>query len=423
MSYADEFHHGYGGFSVSVPTDIPHSQYAALTLDPYRLWGESIKWDNNDFRFTVTLLTVVKESSSVVVAGDRNIVIERSKANLLSELKASKALFNESPFIFNKFRGVEVHVTSPRPSITRMFFVNSSLYILSLSTDDLSELNEHKSILDSFRLLNKNERIIAMIEQHSPPRLSSKRPVGVFLSDATQLGLKGGVKRIRDIEVTRTENAVIQEVHFDKEGFTLKEVGFNSGYPDVVISWGWFANSRVNIQSAINYPFGEGPQGSRKNFVSGPVTPFPAIFGDDKAIPKYGNRFETEFDDENRPIERKRYAYNGALIAVESFRYGSNSRGVSTTDDAGGFIGRTNERLDAQDNVIELQVLSSTGSVVDTTFYEYRFDGKGNWIERTAFKTRPFGKQGSKRKGVVHYRDIQYYESEDIKGIASLTSY
>lgn len=223
------------------------------------------------------------------------------------------------------------------------------------------------------------------------------------------------MRRIRDTTQPDSQGnvQVIQEQHFDKKGFLTIEISFNNGFPDVIAGWGWLGDKRVNNQSAVNYPIGEGPGNSRSVVISGYVSSPSFVANANPIFPPYGNRFDMTFDPSNRPLEKSRYASNGSLVLVEHYKYLGNFREIRTTDSANGFISSTRERLDSHNNILETQVLSADGSIVESTEFAYKFDEKGNWIEKRAFKKLTMGRRPVKKSDGVFYRNIQYYESKD----------
>jgi hypothetical protein len=213
---------------------------------------------------------------------------------------------------------------------------------------------------------------------------------------------------------------VVQQIHFDQDGYKTKEISFIEGYPDLITAWGWFDGKRVKSQSAVNYPGRDGPQASRAAIVSGA---FPLYEDEDSRAskPKFGNRIESDLDATGRPLTRRRYSDNGSLVYVESFRYTDNAREIKPVDSAGGFIGSVREVFDKEHNVIEIHVLSDNGSVAYSTHFEYLFDKRRNWIEKRELQTRSLGKKPTKKIVGTIFRDILYYDETPVTNDVALS--
>ncbi|MFM9905947.1 MAG: hypothetical protein ACKVQJ_15400 [Pyrinomonadaceae bacterium] len=405
-----EFHSGKGGFSVAVG-GRPFSQRIFSTLENYSLFGESLAWDDGDAKLTISFFEIVDKDGHIATAPNP-ILLTKWKAYLFSIAQKNTA-FKELPFTFEGSKGFELRGTS-LPILNRSFFIGSRLYFIGLSVSEAKLLAPYEDSVNTFRRLTKIERIIAMIDENTPPLLPQESPPTLPPADALEMGITGPVRQIRDIihAIGGSEITFVQQIDFNKYGFKIGEVGFNDGFPDVITNWGWKKGDRINIQSAVNYPDRSGPQSPRRVDVTGFQT-----FGN-TIMPEYGNRFETKFDAVNRPVERRRYANTGALIYVDRYIYSDGVREIQTTDNAGGFISRTRDRLDARGNVIETQILAANGSVYESIRFEYEFDSRGNWVEKRVFKTRNGkAKSGTKPDEVVH-REIIYYQVTDLRRVS-----
>jgi hypothetical protein len=409
----DEFHSGFGGFSIK--TGEGPSSWAQVqdSLDEYRLWGDSMRWVKTDFALDISVFMIIRSSSTLAEA-ERSIVLAKWRAATLKELRDGKATYDEVPFIFEGSKGVDVHTSSPIHSITRAFFVKRRIYVITLLTKNAEDLSFSRRIIDSFRLLNRAERTVAIIGEYAPPALVQERPILLPLPDSTNLGLQGAVRRVRDFEqhTEQKDLEIVQETHFDENGFTTGEIAFNEGYPDIITSWGWVNGERVNLQAAVNYPPDEGPVRGRQNMVLGSLFR-PGDSGRPIATEgltrDFGNRFITKLDDKKLPLERLRYSNYGTILLKEMYSYDGRIRMIKTTDASGRFINEIREKLDVHNNVVEAQILSDRGQVLADTDFEYKFDEKGNWIEKRAFRKGSSGKQSLKPLG-LYFRNIQYYE-------------
>lgn len=423
-TYGGEFHHGFGGFSVKLPDEPTSRQNLSFELDDYIVWGDLLTWKTKNIDFSISFCSVITRSrtNSMITEADKPIVIGKWRTVTLKQLSDAKLAAAESPYSFESSRGIELRVSGAANSIRRIFFLKSRIFVLTLSARTASDLITFGPILESFRRLNRIERTLAMLEESRPPTLVQERPKVLPLPDSIDLGLQGPVRRIRETKQSNGQKDpdFIQEVHFDEKGFLLLEISFNDGFPDVITSWGWVSEQRVNLQSAINYPDFDGPRTPRSQIVSG-LQFLPGQIYDPKyfdgPIRNFGNRFVTKFDDKNRLLERFRYSNTGALAYVERYSYDGSVRTKKTTDDRGGFIGGRRERLDDHNNVVEVQILSDSGGIVESSEIEYKFDIRGNWIEKTVFRKMPVGKRIVRKPAGTFYRKIQYFESSDSRQV------
>ena len=369
------------------------------------LLGESLTWDDSDANLVISFFEILDKDGHIVNI-PKPILLAKWKAYLLSNAQKGTT-FKELPFIFEGSKGFELRSNS-LSMLNRSFFIGSRLYFIGLSVRDPKFLDRYENVINMFRRLTKIERIIAMIDENTPPPLAQKPPSNPPPSDALELGINGAVRQIRDTlrEAKSGEITVIQQIDFDKNGFKTSEVGFNEGYPDVITNWGWRRDDRINIQSAVNYPDRDGPKSGRRVDVSGFQTFSKTV------VPEYGNRFETKFDTTNRPAERRRYTNTGALVSVEQYRYSKGVQEIKTVDDTGGFLNSTRQRLDARNNLIETQTLDAGGRIFESMRFEYEFDSHGNWIEKRILKTH-MGRVKTKSGELVH-RDIIYYQLTDL---------
>lgn len=414
FSNLDEFRYGYGGFGIKAgyPSAAPALSFQ---LDEYQIWGYAFQFQQKDFGLRVSVCTPIKGRKYIENIEKRPIVA-KWKAELIKKL-GNDAPIQEKAFVFEGFTGYEIVATDTEKSITRLFFARSFLIEETIVVDKDSDLNLARQVLDSFRLLNKDERNLAMIAEFTPPPLSQEKPDRLPTADSVEQGILGPVRRIRDTfqPAGKTPSEVVQEIHFDQDGFTSSEIVFNKGFPDIITTWGWAKGKRVNLQSAVNYPQMEGPVGGRTAVISGSYSmPGLTVPGGES---EYGNLIETKRDDKGRITERRRYTSIGTLVYIERFTYEGDRCTIKTVDEGGGFIGQVRNRLDPNNNLLETETLADNGSPVSYSRYEYQFDNKGNWIVKKAFSRARSGRRNTSTLIGTYYRNISYYETTDLRQV------
>jgi len=411
---SDEFHYGFGGISIRTGGEPHHVRGAVSSIDSYTLTGYWFDWENGDHQIRLLVASIF--GGRTWIAKPDVEVVPKWKAEFVRQL-TPKTTVKESAYTFQNSKGFELRTSGERHALTRIFSIRSHLIAASIYVDKPEDVDSYRRILDSIRTLTHVERTVAMIEESTPPSISQDRPKEFQIADTTELGLVGAVRMVRDIAPAdgKVESRIVHEIHFDNDGFKTREILFNQNYPDVITAWGWHEGKRVNIQSAVNYPPGEGPLGGRTTIITGSISipGFGTVFGIER---KYGNRIETEFDSSNRPLVRRRFLNTGSLTLVEHFKYFGSEREIRTVDSSGGFMGAIREKLDAKNNVTETKTLSSDGKVFESTRFEYEFDSKGNWKIKKAFRKGTGGRITSKPASVVQ-REIRYHEQQDQRRI------
>ncbi len=406
----DEFHEGYGGFSIRAGPPSK-TQPMGFILGDYGISGTAFTWERGNYRIRITVFTAGKLSTKSM-APDNAAVIAKWKAALLKDIPA-KAIVQEKPYIFSIFAGSQITTTGPYTSLTRLFAVNGTLVEETIIVQDARDIASAEGLLNSFRLLTKPERTLAMIEEFTPPPLAQQKPTTIPTSDQAEQGLLGNVRRIRDTfkRDLKSEDQVIQEIHFDTDGFRFVDISFNAGFPDIITTWGWENGKRINLQSAVNYPPGYGPIGGRTAMVSGSISsPGVIMTGPGR---RYGNLIETKWDENGRPFERRRFTSSNSLVYAERYIYNGDKVEIRTVDDSGGFIGRVRHRLDRHNNILETETLFENGSVIETSKFEYEFDDRGNWIVKKVFRKASAGSRTTSQAAGTYRRNISYYEIQD----------
>ena len=408
-----EMKYGYGGFAVRAGTPSEQNQ-VAFQLDEYQVWGNAFLWNGRGYELRVLVCTATKQHFDPT-KNDKSAVFAKWRAVLFGTLGKASTL-KEKPLVFSGFTGTEITADLPRPSLTRLFYLNNLIVQASVVVSDKSDLLGAQSILDSFRPLTKTERAAAIIDEFAPPTLAQERPRVLPTAETTELGLIGPVRRIRDSFVASekfgpvSERHIEGETHFDREGFVLMEISFRSDFPDLITTWGWKNGKRTNLQSPVTYPPGDGPPFGRTTVVSGsfsiPGTTYVAKGAE------FGNLIDVKRDASGRAVEKRRYASSGSLVYVEHYTYSGDRVEVRTTDDSGGFMGRVRNRLDDYNNVLETETLMDNGGRVSTTVFKYEFDERGNWIVKRAYKPTGAGRRAALKPVGAYYRSISYYADD-----------
>ncbi|MEQ1605355.1 MAG: hypothetical protein ABL999_10860 [Pyrinomonadaceae bacterium] len=403
---AKEFHSGSGGFAVTVGEVKPVARNIPLRVGNLMLFGDSLAFDLNEVLLEVSALTVATTKS----VGDKK-VIPTALVRFASEIKKvyseQKLEFAEKPYSFGGSSGFEIVTNGNKHQILRIFPLKGRIILITLTGKGETNLAFFRPLIDSFRLLDRKERTIAVVDEAMPPPLDQERPNPLPTSDVVELGLLGFVNRTRETVqlTTKSERLFSRELRFNQDGFILRDISFSDGYPSVITSWGWLGGARINMQSPVNYFDEDRPMGRPSGMTSG-FSPMGSSFG-----PRFGNRFVTTYDTNGRMLSRKCYTNSEALISVENFRYEGKWRVIKTTDSSGGFLSAIRERFDSRHNLLETQTLLDSGRVAYSLRFEYQFDERGNWIVKKAYRVQTTKSCRLTKPEETYYREIEYAEA------------
>lgn len=403
---AKEFHSGSGGFAVTVGGIKPVVRNIPFKIDDIMLFGDSLTFDLTDVFLEVSALTVATTRS----VGDKAVVptaVARLKTEIEKTYTEQKLEVVEKDYSFAGSSGFEIATSGSKHQILRVFPLRSRIIIISLTGKGETNLAFFRPIIDSFRLLDRKERMIAVVDEAMPPPLDQERPNPLPTSDAVEIGLLGFVNRTREtVQLnTKSERLFSRELRFDQNGFILRDISFSDGYPAVITSWGWLGGARINIQSPVNYFDEDRPIGRPSGMTSG-FSPTGSSF-----VPQFGNRFVTTYDASGRALSRKCYTNSEALISVENFRYEGEWRVIRTTDSSGGFLSAVRERFDSRHNLLETQTLLDSGRLAYSMRFEYQFDERGNWIVKRAYRGPTTKSSKLTKPEETYYREIEYAEA------------
>jgi hypothetical protein len=116
--------------------------------------------------------------------------------------------------------------------------------------------------------------------------------------------------------------------------------------------------------------------------------------------PRFNDRYKYEFDAQGRITEERRYGNDGKLHSHWNYKYDDKGHLVEESTFHGGSMRdeKTISKFDAAGNVVERQFIGRTpdDSLTTHRFSGYKFDPKGNWIERT--QTTIYYKNGNRKE-------------------------
>ncbi|HEX8399529.1 MAG TPA: hypothetical protein VF644_18990 [Pyrinomonadaceae bacterium] len=246
--------------------------------------------------------------------------------------------------------------------------------------------------------MKKNEAL-------KPPPLPQNPVIAKEKSDAEDEGLKGKVKQVtEELEESSGNRKLSDVMSFDERGNFLERDYFDSrGNVDSINMYGYIDGKRVVKSKYISHDYDPpAPPPLKKTETGDPVK---------KADTRYDYSFQYKYAN-GKLTERQlisntdelvtRYVYNHSNDKIEKLVYSKN----------GDLNQKFSVALDKNGNVIEEVFFGLKNADIygdSKYFYTYEFDGRGNWIKKTATGELIRNGKVSAIPKYVKYRTIIYY--------------
>lgn len=235
-------------------------------------------------------------------------------------------------------------------------------------------------------------------------------------TDLTEMNLIGEVKQFQEIDYDAIEKFG-EVVKGEQDGF-IKESYFNEQGAETATYWYEFDRNQgyrfeiINDQdgnkleerdfgldnklsSIVKYTYDDNWNLIEEN-----------SYNDDGSLFR---RHKYEIDNKGNVIKSNEYDQAGILITSNIYTYDENNNKVEWAEyDSNGKLEiKSNYKYDKQNNIIEINTdfpeLENSFGRIGTTYYNYEYDKRGNWIKRIEFVGT--GKKAKK----ITYRTITYY--------------
>jgi hypothetical protein len=312
------------------------------------------------------------------------------------------------------------------------YLVKNRFYVISLTLDEKSRIQDHVNVMSTFRLVSPKDiesRLTTMEEELTPEPLAQASALSRPTTDAQDAALKGGVKTVITESEPYVDGSLFGAVEtvsvesFDEHGNLVKTVDYRESLPQRVRLYGSYKGERAfrEIRMTLTWV------GSKDKNDSG--------LADIKSKPTIYT-IKYKYDQNGMLLQRRVLRDGGKEMETTSYNLKANTV-TSRTDSDYLFIRKilpfgslkTVSTLDANGNSIEDAYQVVTGTSYEQRFdysrlfgftffenpyqqyktdkaeYEYRFDHRGNWIQRISFAVT--NKQ--RVPMVVTYRTIIYY--------------
>ena len=403
------FIYGRGKFAVAV-TGEPKRERKLFVLSDYRLDGEAFIWSTAEAGSVEVQHFEVQGPDLKVSALAKKFIVDGIRDEFLKALNTTGVTVQHSGFTDRGLSGTEIRAVGERRLITRIFFNDSRVYVVTVIRSRYS-FEEASEVMKAFRILSKDEHLSALIKENTPADLPQQRPADASLRpESKHEGLRGKVQSVETYlqELPKGSKQRQSEAYYTDDGWLLKEIEYMEGYPIAVRVWGWIDGKRVSDESDIEYGEGEGPD--RKEIIAvmheAPAAA-PEIPKESKRDTRYTYSYKHVYNTSGDLIESRMFQNDGELWlkTVRSYKPGLRENRLYDTEDE--ISSKQIEVLDAKGNVVETRDYDYQGRLEETRVYTYQFDQTGNWTTRKAFK-KIRGK-ASATPAYVSYREIAYY--------------
>ncbi len=409
----DIYMSGEGGFSILIPDRPTALQPVFANVGEYALIGNRFMWESDDETIGIEICQVHSRNRSLSLL-QKASVIDGYKKIIMAGFAKYRIATSERPYKFSEGVGVEIRSVPPK-LVSRVFFLNERLIVLGVMRSQESGSELQLELLDSFRLLSKDQHIAVLIKENMPGPLPQQVRAAAVPSDAMAMGLRSGVMQIIETfqQTPTSEKERAAELYFDKDGNLTKEIHYVAGYPNQIRTWGWVEGARVSRSTTINYLPNQifSPSHSRRIIDGAPGLPQidDSSSGATNFKPLYGLRYELSTDSNRRVTERRVFSGTGVLSFVERMIYAPTSIETRTTDGSGGFMSRMIEVIDKNGFPIEEKTLDSAGKPVASRYFSYELDGSSNWVTKRVFTKNQTRRSLIDKPLGTYSRVITYY--------------
>jgi hypothetical protein len=293
--------------------------------------------------------------------------------------------------------------------VSRVFFAGNRLYVLD-ATADSGDFDQQLYLLNSFRVLPKDEYVAVLISENTPASLPQSPKILRPSSDTHENGLKGHVMSVTTYsqEKGRESRYISTQENYDGSGYLVFEIMYMRGYPTDLTKWGWIDGKRVSDSKNVEYGTSEGPNEHGTIMITG-------LSVDDEKRPKlprddrFSYRYEYKYNSNGQITDWYMFQNDGTLWQHRTYVDSPGKREETTFDENGKVNYRSVYRLDRTGNVQEETSYDYDGKLSGVTVYSYQFDGAGNWITKRQFEKVKQKGRFILKPSYIEDRKIIYY--------------
>jgi hypothetical protein len=396
-----------GGFRINLPKNFSSTKDVELSELGMTAIGKEYLWEKeNEFFYQIEFIEFQTEKKSLT-AVQKKALLATFRDGLAGVAKEQNNPSNEKPFAFNGIHpGIELQTNYLfSKMIYRFFIVNKIFYVLgAMVFNPARDEARARQVLDSFRLLDRQEIIALKVREATPEPLPQSPPAPKPKSDAEDEGLRGKVKSVIEESLpwsrrkfpNRRETE--SETLYNEQGNKIKRTTYSNNVPYDIDVYGYLDNMRVSRNGFVDTEY-SGVMRASAISSDAPSAPKPAD-------ERYHSRYEYKY--ENGFLKEELVYFNDGDL---SSRIVHNRNGNKTEqlyyDKDGKIHLRYIFLLDAKGNIIEEHGYDKTGKKIEPRYsYKYEaFDAQGNWTKRVVseWKNRAFVPTS------ITYRTITYY--------------
>jgi len=417
----EEFISPTGQFGIMLPPNSPdHFGSVRLKIGDDKLIAWVYRWD-------------LDKEQAVVIYAIGKVDLESKADFYLETLRnnyAPGSIRNQKKTSFAGHPGlVSVVDSNAGSAMIWTYLLKNRLYMMSLTLDDRSKTEAHLKLMSTFRLLNPKDiepRLTAKVEELRPTPLPQASALSRPTTDAHDAALKGPVKTV----ITESEPYVdgslfgavetVSVENYDEHGNLEKTVDYRDSLPGRVRLYGSHNGERAFREIRLLRPWVDFRD--EKNSGTADIKSEPRVYTIKYKHDPEGKLIQMRvLRDDGKEMETASYNLKAKTVTR---RYNSDylfirkrfSKLVSTLD-ANGLS--TEDAYEVQDPTTYKERFQYSGNFgfsffedsydhfrTDKEQYEYKFDSRGNWIQRKTLVV----KNKQTVPVAVTYRSIIYYQ-------------
>jgi hypothetical protein len=400
-----------GKFTIALPQGMHGFRPLSFDTGAGRASGNAYTWTMKEGSFIAGYVDAPQPLDGPEV---RKKVFENIRNGMETGARSQNGkLISHRQIDFEGHPALEVKLELPAGlTWQRYYLVSRRLYEVNLAmkTDQRAYEDLALKVLDSFKVLSDAEVAAALKTKtaEAEPSPLPQEPVASRVgSDTADHGLRGKVKTVfqEDEDLSgqwsvQGRKPVAMEYYNERGNLTKREFYDYKGNLSEIMVYGYLDGARVSRRKSIEREYNPPPM----MIASPPGATRP------KSDPRYSNKFNFQYDDQKRLIQKAWFLNNGELTIRYVYKYSGNQQEEFVYTSDGSLNQHYLSTLDDKGNEVEQTSFETRdGSIRGKYKYAYEFDAKGNWIKRTTSKWVTKDGKSDYAPASVDYRTINYY--------------
>jgi hypothetical protein len=410
----DNFVSTFGEFAINLPKDFSSSKEYDEEFEGMFTIGANFSWQKNESEplFMISFLKFRSADFGKKLSLSqkfKNTYFEKFGRVFIERANEMKAMHNEQLYLFKQNVGKEWQiVSSTGRTQVRAFFVKNTFYSVAAIYSVSDDKESIDKIVDSFRLLSRQEIIDIKVKDAEPRPLPQSPVSDKPFSDAHDENLKGKVKSIFEEyqETPKSKREKSTEFYYNEQGNLTREVNFQYGYPSGITVWGYIDRNRVNSFMFTDISFDDDPKSLVAMIPDMPSRETKPLIPDDR----FNTKYIYKYNDNKQLIEKIRFENDGQISLIENYTYQGNQRETIEKDADLGDISKSTQTFDGIGNLIKEVFFNEKGRIDSSSTYMYELDTKGNWIVKKSFENVKIKGKSVLQPRSITYRTITYYD-------------